>query len=1648
MKIKSIKNFRWHYKTQVRKRNDRNTNTNFVGVYHDVGEKRTNGYFELTHGDKKIHKFLPSILKIAEDGQAIYEFIQNAVDCNSSQFFIFYNDKYFLAVNNGKPFNHRDVLSILNIADTTKDYSCDNIGRFGIGFKLVHRLVGKDEGIKELVEDYKGPVIYSWNNIGELKQLLGNSPVFPDFVKNPTNLDDIKSPWLFKIIATNFPTEPGEKVLDINYNEKVLFPYSELKEIIEYLKENFKTHQGRFDFENLEQGSLFFLKLGEGKRKLLDNDYKGLENGVQYSMNFLKNLEEVYINDNSLKKRDLKIQEFVIQKGSDAFNEINPEYANCDIIISFGYTDYKRARGIRKSPNFYKYFPMGDETNGFSFILHCDSFDIEANRRKLHDSNKNRKLFPQISKSITQYADELKERDFDEFLNLYSNLLVSRIPYRDNNKWLYNIFFENLLNYIQTNIPIKKGTSELKDNVKIKDISFDIHLPMLGLDEIEWFYWENKKENEYLIEEAENSDKLSIEKWDITNIFIEADLEKLDNWIKQLSNSYYNQFIKELESHYYSEKTIGRLIETELFKFSDDNFYSINQINGSNNLIVFSKKTSNIKAELLELGFIISELDFSKYKFYEKISQFLKSDKSIFEEIASRTEIPNNLSPNQKNNLFGNFISQETKFIDVGEESLKQFKLFVNTNNEIRPLKELLPSNLNIPIWLNVFKISSNEYKDTLDKYLLSETDIYNELILNNWDLITSKIKQPVEFYEKTQYYFSLKEFNPTLSNQNFIYSTNNDGNNVFIGKKEVYFNDNLQKVVDYESFQNAIFSLTELQIPHKEILPFLLKEPFYLKNALFCNQTSENTILSKNQSKALLDFCISNNEQFFEKYIIEENENDFNVSKSENNIYQYFTQSNRLKDFISNNLSDKLRILPSALFDYRSLVLKDSELESFIVDNLDTELFEEEFKVLSELLSGERFDKLLDEVEVIEIKNKAQYLKDDFEYKFIEKLKEKHFETVKEKIVIKTDTNDFKLSETSPTNEISFDNGKYKLLLSDIIDNQYFANTSIIESFISIINETGIDENKLSEIFRISEELTNGKLKEILNDLLSSENHTLKNNYQFAFILLYNNFIEPINFDNINIYDKKEETQKINYSWYSNNFSFISLGEIISERYAGLNKLLKLSKNKPYLLTGKDCKIIFEPYFDKENQTFFCEYLKDNLSEIEKVDLLNLIYDYWKQSIQNKRDVIAVDWSKIYDKQSDEVLGFNPNDLVSENNIVYEDEVCPPWLLKWISEKDNGTDFIADFGVNTNKSEVSVLRKLFLSNKDIDDFSLENISDLLLENTLNWIVQKEIKISNKNQFTLLEKIAEKVNIDFDEKEDIEKLNEKAILFNEVITADYYSKWSDEFGYTINFFEGEIPYNVLYEETVLWNYTSGNIIEIDDVIFLNKEKFNNEKSLLKINSEENTIRDDAYTTLLEYIIGSNLPAKSSNLPDTTIPDENDVLPPGSGLDSEERAKRAREYKDRVKQDLLSKGFNVDNWTENYAHIMGVVDPKGNEVELLVKGAKGGKIFISPVEWLVLSKPNSKLIAINSHNSIVNVPFEELMKPESRFHLEFKTETFSKKGIFEFAKVFQYVSDCKFIIDSPGFSYFDFMDSFGLSEKQDANATGEENDDNW
>ena len=95
------------YRNQIK--NDKyrpDVDEDFMGYSHGSKENHKYGFFNLFHGIKdNIEKYLPSILDIAEDNQAVYEFLQNAVDCKATHFYAFYNDDYFLAVNNGAKFS-------------------------------------------------------------------------------------------------------------------------------------------------------------------------------------------------------------------------------------------------------------------------------------------------------------------------------------------------------------------------------------------------------------------------------------------------------------------------------------------------------------------------------------------------------------------------------------------------------------------------------------------------------------------------------------------------------------------------------------------------------------------------------------------------------------------------------------------------------------------------------------------------------------------------------------------------------------------------------------------------------------------------------------------------------------------------------------------------------------------------------------------------------------------------------------------------------------------------------------------------------------------------------------------------------------------------------------------------------------------------------------------------------------------------------------------------------------------------------------------------------------------------------------------------------------------------------------------------------
>jgi hypothetical protein len=938
MKIKSAKSFRYWYKTKIKEidRNDLTHNENFVGTYHkENGKKTIKGFFEMYHGDKPdIASYLPSILKIAEDGQAIYEFLQNAVDCGSTHFYIFYNEKYFLAINNGSPFDIEGLQSILNIAQTTKK-DPDKIGRFGIGFKLAHRLVGKNEGTDELVRQYKGPILFSWAKLEDLEALLNNEEIEPITPQKGVNNSFFEAPYLIKLLLTNFPSDPNETVKDINYKDQVLFKQEELKELIDFLNENFKIHSDSLKKNVLKHGSLFFIRLGEDKKKLLDKDYSELVNGIQYSMNTLKNLQKVYINNDDIGKIPLQLEAGTIKKGSDEFERISPEYKEFDIKFAIGFNtikfgndkSYHQIKLLKEKPNFYKYFPMGDEINGFGFIVHCDSFSNEANRRKLHEDDINRNLFPELAKHIIQRLTEYKTKDRSKFLNLYASLLLSDIPDRQNNKWLRSIFYDTLFNFLQINVPTKNGFSNNAQNVKINKLKTQLNLKDFGLEDIQWFEWDNENDK-FLIDEAK--EKLKIKKWDISDLVEYSDLETINKWIASCNNETYRAFLDELEEGILIQKTREKICQIKLLKFSDNIFHSFNEVVTKDtlgranfhysNCFFGNNKTKGIKNELNKLGLVISELSVEDYpKIFSSFS--LPDDKKYYDLIANWCKVNGNkLSADEKKNLFLNFINEATKFDNVGEGILKDLHLFCDNNSEINPLNRLIDYQLNTASWLNPYKIKSEEYFTELKSYLVSQPEaIFKEIYLPKQDIILSElteaneIKSLIKLYHenKRQFFkeFIIRKTEHTFaiakktSNTYQVQSTDqearkfldtNCANNLFVLPQEFLSNKDEDGIVKADDLHSLILNFIDAD-QHKEILIDILKYKAkyqFLQNISIFIFNSNQTYSKEDYEFKIIDlacgeFFTSNNYNqqndfriFRSKLVIETDERNFKYSE------------------------------------------------------------------------------------------------------------------------------------------------------------------------------------------------------------------------------------------------------------------------------------------------------------------------------------------------------------------------------------------------------------------------------------------------------------------------------------------------------------------------------------------------------------------------------------------------------------------------------------------------------------------------------------------------------------------------------------------------------------------------------------------------
>lgn len=1619
MKVNSAKKFRMNYAEERQK--VVGYDADFVGCeFKNETGKIVRGFFEMFHGDKNdIRNFLSSQLKIAEDGQAIYEFLQNAADEDSTLFYLFYDDDYFVAVNNGNVFSEAGLKSLLNVAQSGKKDST-KIGRFGVGFKLVHRLVGKSDGMDELLEDYAGPILFSWSKKDDLLALMRG-----DEVEDVCG-DDKGLPYLMKLILTNFPAGVNESVKNLNYENQILFTKEEYEKMSLTVKKYLEQY---VDSDNFDQGTLFFIKLGKEKRALLDKDYeKNLKGGVEYALNTLKNLKNVKINGVQISEVKLKLEKGKIEKDSVKFKEISPEYKNADINFEVGYNEidftqenpFEQVEMLKKSPTFYKYFPMGDEIHNSALFLHCDAFSNELNRRKLHEDNVNKKLLPEIAKFVNGQLDDYKKvGDRNSFLQLYANVLLSTGPH-ENSEWLKSVFFDILNNNLKSCIPTLIGYCDNSDFVKIRATKVDVPLYIVNPN-YQWFKWMGKK-YQPLLEQAKS--RLGLKTYTTIDFLKEVgNIDLLNDWLDKVTDEIRLDFVEALNL-YKCDSLKEKIKQLRLFKFSDSKYYSWNDIVSykvkeisyyikkniyyyKNNILFLTSNIEGIKTELLKLGFVVSNLNIDNYANIKSCFEIPSNDE-IFELFKGKVS-NNNLNIGEKQN----FIRHLGDVLKISSSSISSLPICRNICNEYKPLCDMLSRGYNIPSWLNKYQIADVDYFVELDKYLILEKNIYSDIILNKWnELIDLKetTQNVREFYEKIKYFYNLKPGNKLFSTEKFVYSINGQ----FCEKTDLVLNKSMLKEgINYNSLSNIITTVFDGFLPQKDIASILFDAPFNIKECNLSNYLLYEKAITKEDVDNFILLYELNNESLFSYFVVKKVREEYFVLKKETSRYQVYVDKQEVKHFISEHCKEMILLPDDLTYKNGTGIIKNEDLYDKIIEIVDVNALKESLIDIVQYNAVK--EKFLGKINEFRFNLDQTISKTDYSFKVVDMacsiLKtEKLRIAFRKKIFFDKENISYNFEDivVNGGDSINIEGLKQPLSLAKILPNEC-GNEKLLTDFVRIYVNLGIVESSLKCLLGIDSVIDIDQLKDIYEKLKNNYDSGLENEQQLAFALLMAKYYD------VELFEYKLKT--VSGEFYSGEYCllnkiFIDSKYVLSEEYADLGKFVEL----PYC-NDKGPLFIEKPYIDSENRFIYLELDTLTNEQIDYAKVVNLL-EYLKELWENNKNSFAlVKWDDFSGN-----FGFTPSECIYPSEYASNDEKLPVEVESWIAENEVNEQLISALGVHTIYTDDGLIVKCrqFVKNvlSEFDEqklFSIGNISKL--EQTIVWMNDSELFPVKKYRMVVDILIARINNL---RNSNNKILQTKEVDWNKLeqnyteYDAEKYLKWKEKYDWKIYLYKGTIPYQCKideYTESIIYYTDSDKDIVCNNeqqILYVNQEK-NVEKVLHQfIYSDDNNsnLTKEIFDELNNEVYDENVKLKEEI---EELKRENEKLK-GATMSYEESPcggmskKEMEEANDFAKQLVLGHlrdlGYNVDNITRNEFSCVSGVTKDGKEYPLVIRSyAKKNREFsLSAPDWIQLSQENSMLWIVDSDSKPKCIPFDKLMSKQGNITLRFNTQNFDNEEI--------------------------------------------------
>ena len=164
-----------------------------------------------------------------------------------------------------------------------------------------------------------------------------------------------------------------------------------------------------------------------------------------------------------------------------------------------------------------------------------------------------------------------------------------------------------------------------------------------------------------------------------------------------------------------------------------------------------------------------------------------------------------------------------------------------------------------------------------------------------------------------------------------------------------------------------------------------------------------------------------------------------------------------------------------------------------------------------------------------------------------------------------------------------------------------------------------------------------------------------------------------------------------------------------------------------------------------------------------------------------------------------------------------------------------------------------------------------------------------------------------------------------------------------------------------------------------------------------------------------------------------------------GLSREEQIAAHKEAERIIKEKLESDGYDCSNWIieddnssykkwKSVNQVDNIISPTGETINLVIKSAKGGYIYLSATDFEFLTSNSNNVLMVWDGRNVHSVTAEDIFNKDSNVNLIFDTDYTPKHYYAALSKVFQYVKRTTFAVKNPSYNAYDTIKSFGMDSK--------------